>query len=181
LIAGLSDMLKQQSRSSDPQTDERLSLIASVSRRSVDAMSDIVWAINPNRDHLSDLAQRMRRFASEVFSSRGIRFRFDAPDSARDTRITADVRREVFLIFKEGANNAARHSCCTEVEITLRIDRGMLVLKLSDNGKGIDATRADGGEGMFTMRKRAEKLGGKLTVISSADTGTTLILNAFLK
>jgi len=31
------------------------------------------------------------------------------------------------------------------------------------------------------MRKRAEKLGGKLTVISSADTGTTLILNAFLK
>src|SRR5262249_23065480 len=158
---------------SDPQTGERLSLIASVSRRSVDAMSDIVWAVNPNRDRLSDLTQRMRRFASEVVSSRGIRLRFDAPDSDRDTRITANVRREVLLIFKEGVNNAARHSSCTEMEIMLRIDRGMIVLKLSDNGKGFDATRADVGEGMFTMRKRAEKLGGRLTIISSADTGTT--------
>ena len=50
LIAGLSDVLRQQAPSSDPQVSERLSLIASVSRRSVDAMSDIVWAINPNRD-----------------------------------------------------------------------------------------------------------------------------------
>jgi len=147
----------------------------------VDAMSDIVWAVNPNRDHLSDLTQRMRRFASEVFSARGIRFHFDEPDSARDTRIAAEVRREVFLIFKEGANNIARHSCCTEVEITLQIDRRMIVLKLSDNGNGFDASRTGGGEGMFTMRKRAEKLGGKLTVISTPGIGTTLILNAVLK
>ena len=181
LIAGVSDVLQQQVPSSDPKIGERLSLIASVSRRSVDAMSDIVWAVNPNRDHLSDLTQRMRRFASEVFSSRGIRFRFDAPDSARDTRITADVRREVLLIFKEGANNAARHSCCTEVEVTLQIDRGMIVLKVSDNGRGFDPTSPNVGEGMFTMRERAEKLGGKLTVISSVGTGTTLILNAVLK
>ena len=181
LIAGLSDVVRQQARSSDPQIDERLSLIALVSRRSVDAMSDIVWAVNPKRDHLSDLTQRMRRFASDVFSSRGIQYHFDAPDSARDTRITADVRREVFLLFKEGVNNAARHSGCTEVEISLQIDRGMIVLKLSDNGRGFDADRSDGGEGLFSMRKRAAKLGGKLTVISNRGNGTTLVVNAVLK
>jgi signal transduction histidine kinase len=43
---------------------EPLSMIANLSRELVDSMNDIVWAINPKRDRLSDLSQRMRRFAS---------------------------------------------------------------------------------------------------------------------
>src|SRR5262249_11145760 len=40
--------------------------IAQISRESVASMGDIVWAIDPSRDHLIDLVQRMRRFAGEV-------------------------------------------------------------------------------------------------------------------
>ena len=91
LIAGLSDVLRQQASSSDPQVSERLSLIASVSRRSVDAMSDIVWAINPNRDHLGDLTQRMRRFAAETLDARGIKFRFDSPGLDHGAKVTGST------------------------------------------------------------------------------------------
>ena len=38
-----------------------------VSNELVDAMSDIVWAINRKKDHLQDLIQRMRRFASDLY------------------------------------------------------------------------------------------------------------------
>jgi hypothetical protein len=53
---------------------DRLSLIAEVSRNSVDAMSDIVWAVNPRNDHLADLIRRMRRFASDSLDARNIAF-----------------------------------------------------------------------------------------------------------
>ena len=181
LIAGLSDVLRQQASSSDPQVSERLSLIASVSRRSVDAMSDIVWAINPNRDHLGDLTQRMRRFATETLGSRGIEFRFDSSGIDHNTKAPADLRREVFLIFKEGVNNIARHSHCTFADFTIESEGGMVLLKMSDNGVGFEAPNADWGQGLSSMRERAEKVGAELNLISSPGHGATLIVKAPLK
>ncbi|HMB29282.1 MAG TPA: two-component regulator propeller domain-containing protein, partial [Blastocatellia bacterium] len=181
LIAGLSDVLRQQAPSSDPQVSERLSLIASVSRRSVDAMSDIVWAINPNRDHLSDLTQRMRRFATETLGSRGIEFRFDSPGLEHDIKVSAEVRREVFLIFKEGVNNIARHSHCAFADFKIEREGGMVMLKMSDDGVGFEAPNADWGQGLDSMRKRAEKVGAELSLISSPGHGATLTVKAPLK
>src|SRR5262249_38491712 len=112
LIAGLSDVLRQHAGRVAPQMTEQLSLIATVSHRSVDAMSDIVWAINPRKDHLRDLTQRMRRFCSDTLTAHQIRFNFVAPSTEPDLKLGADLRREVFLIFKESVNNLARHAAC---------------------------------------------------------------------
>ena len=52
-----------------PVFRESLSSIAEASRESVGAMSDIVWAVNPRKDRLSELIKRMRRFGSDVLSA----------------------------------------------------------------------------------------------------------------
>ena len=77
-IAILSEVARQQV-GRDTSVGEPLAVIAGASRDLVDSMSDIVWAINPNKDQLSDLVQRMRRFASDLFTARQIEFRFQAP------------------------------------------------------------------------------------------------------
>ena len=176
LIAGLSEMLNSQVRNTNGQIAERLSVIASVSRRSVDAMSDIVWAVNPKRDNVVDLSHRMRRFASDTLGARNIEFHLDAPNVDRNTRVNAEIRREVFLIFKEGINNIARHSGCGRARSELRIERGTLVLKLSDDGRGFQTGTGSPGHGLESMKRRAEKLGGELTMSSSDGHGTKLEL-----
>src|SRR5262249_7779122 len=93
--------------------------IARISRESVAAMSDIVWAINPRRDSLRDLVRRMRGFASEVFTSRNIEFHFHAPDPEQDIKLGPDLRRDIYLIFKEAVNNIVRHADCARAEIEL--------------------------------------------------------------
>jgi|ERR1041384_646342 ligand-binding sensor domain-containing protein/signal transduction histidine kinase len=178
LIAGLSEVLGQQARSVDSRMADRLSQIAAVSRRSVDAMSDIVWAVNPKHDRLIDLSQRMRRFASDSFTARDIQLRFKAPDKQHDIKIGAEIRREVFLIFKEAVHNAVRHSGCKSAEVALEINRRMIVLRVSDDGTGFDQKSVVDGHGLTNMKERAEKISGELAVNSRAGAGSEIILKA---
>jgi signal transduction histidine kinase len=52
----------------DKNADSRLLLnsIAMISRESVGSMSDIVWAVNPQKDSVLELVRRMRLYAEEI-------------------------------------------------------------------------------------------------------------------
>ena len=177
LIAMVSEVATGQSDQLDPKMKEWFSTIASTSRDTVDAMSDIVWAVNPQRDHLTELTHRMRRFAEDILGARDIVITFRAPDPGRDFRIGADLRREIFLIFKEGINNTVRHSESTRVEVELWVAGGWLTLQVKDNGCGFDASEACQGNGLPNMRSRAKRLGGTLQICSSPNgAGTALTL-----
>jgi len=188
-IAILSEVISQRVPADNAPVIEPLSVIAGTSREMVDSMSDIVWAINPQRDHLSDLTHRMRRFASDILSARDIGFRFRAPDPEQDIRLGADLRREVYLIFKECVNNLVKHSECREAELELRIVNHWIVLRISDDGCGFDAETQPGqpsngnghgvslgGHGLLSMRRRAAALGGTFEVKSERGRGTTSTL-----
>jgi ligand-binding sensor domain-containing protein/signal transduction histidine kinase len=177
-IAILSEVVSHQVKHDTAYVREPLAKIAGTSRELVDSMSDIVWAINPAKDQLSDLTQRMRRFASDILTARNIEFRFRAPSVEEYLKVGADVRRQVFLIFKEGINNLVRHSACTEVDVELRIDGRHLLLTLKDNGKGFDPALLAEGHGLMSMRARAESIGGRLEIISGNGDGTAVSLMA---
>ncbi|MBV9209254.1 MAG: ATP-binding protein, partial [Acidobacteria bacterium] len=182
-IAIMSEVVSQRIDRSNEKVTEPLSLIAGTSREMVDAMSDIVWAINPKRDHLSDLTQRMRRFASDVLNARDISFHFRVPADAKDIRLGADLRREVYLIFKESVNNLVKYSECTEAELEFRLEGEWLIIKVADNGVGFDVAHATngnhrgmGGHGLASMRRRAENLGGSYLIESEKGKGTRVTL-----
>jgi len=175
-VSVLSEVISRRVKS-DPSVAEPLATIGSVSRDLVDSLNDIVWAINPRRDHLSDLTQRMRRFASDVFTARDIEFTFRAPRSEHDVAIGADMRRDVFLIFKESVNNIVRHSHCSRADISFEVAGGMLRLRVADNGQGMNGQANGEGNGLLSMRQRATNLGGTLDVISNNGAGTTINLS----
>jgi ligand-binding sensor domain-containing protein/two-component sensor histidine kinase len=179
-IAVLSEIARHESDSRSPVA-ERLTAIASAARELVDSMSDIVWVIKPDRDQLSDLTQRMRRFASDVLTSRGIALTFRAPEDDQRLPIGADLRRHVFLIFKECVNNAARHSECAAVDIELDIVGGWLKLTISDNGKGFDPENVDDGNGVTNIRDRAASLRGQVRFDSGNGVGTRIVVTIPLK
>jgi signal transduction histidine kinase len=173
-ISLLGEVVSRRVGAAEPSMVEPLSSIASLSRELVDSMSDIVWAINPDKDHLSDLSQRMRRFASDVLTARQIEFRFLTPDHERDVSVGANHRRELFLVFKEAINNMVRHSGCSRAELEFRAGPEGLVLIVSDNGSGFDVAAASGGHGLASMRERIEALGGTAEVVSHPGQGTLL-------
>ncbi|HEX2489000.1 MAG TPA: two-component regulator propeller domain-containing protein [Blastocatellia bacterium] len=153
-----------------------LQSIAELARESVGSMSDIIWAINPERDSLIDLTRKMRQHAEEVFTLRDIELKFTAPDAAQDLKCDVNVRRDLYLVFKESVNNAARHSGCSKVEVELRVEGASLTLTVSDNGRGFDPAARTEGNGLLSTRRRAAALGGELILESRAGGGASVRL-----
>jgi ligand-binding sensor domain-containing protein/signal transduction histidine kinase len=173
-IALLSEVANEQQNGNGRQEDSPLASIARIARESVGSMSDIVWAINPDRESFLDLTRKVRQHADEVFTLRDINLHFNAPSTNDGLRLSVDVRRDLLLIFKEAVNNAARHSRCTEVRIDLQVDGTMLLLTIVDNGIGFDPSVESGGQGLRSMRRRATMLGG-IFEINTRTRGQTIV------
>jgi ligand-binding sensor domain-containing protein/signal transduction histidine kinase len=178
-ITLLSEVARQQSNVGGDERSENnspLAAIARISRESVASMSDIVWAINPQRDSFRDLVRRMRPFAEEIFTLRGVALVFNVSGDVSNLKLGADVRRDLFLFFKEAVNNAARHSRCTRVEIHLSVESSWISLLVVDNGIGFDTSLESSGQGLAGLRRRAEALGGSIEIKSRVGEGTSIRL-----
>jgi ligand-binding sensor domain-containing protein/two-component sensor histidine kinase len=162
----------------EPQTAVAfIQQVSATSRTLVDAMSDIVWAINPARDRFSDLVHRMRRFANDLCADGSIRLQFHVPPAGRDVPLGDDVRRHVYLVFKECLHNVIRHSGAEEVVAEIRTRSGWLELEIRDNGVGFDPhAAADHGHGLQSMEQRAAVVRGRLTIDSRPGGGTRIQL-----
>jgi len=175
-IAILSEVAQRKIENGDTPGVRPLSEIATVSGELVDSMSDIVWAINPKHDHLSNLEHRMRRFATDVLSARNIDLEFRETAMQPDLRLGGEIRRQIFLIFKEAISNIARHSGASLAVVEFGVMQECLVLRVTDNGTGFDPAAGSDGNGLANMRKRASDLGGAATFESQSDRGTTITL-----
>jgi signal transduction histidine kinase len=86
------------------------------------------------------------------------------------------VRDEVYRIGYEAIRNAEMHSKGTRLKVELKYTQDLAV-RISDNGCGIDSSAIkDGHFGLVGMRERAERIGGKLTLVSSPVSGTEITL-----
>jgi signal transduction histidine kinase/ligand-binding sensor domain-containing protein len=87
------------------------------------------------------------------------------------------VRDEVYRIGYEAIRNSFKHSRGKRLEVRLKYAQD-LAISVKDDGCGIDpAILANGKQGHFGlqgMRERAERIGGKLTLISSPRHGTEI-------
>jgi signal transduction histidine kinase len=93
-------------------------------------------------------------------------------DSAALPALPPAVEVAGYHIAVEAVHNAIRHASPTRIAVTLTHRPDSLLLAVSDDGRWADP--ADGsGQGLTTMRRRAEEIGGRLTVTTGA-VGTTL-------
>ncbi|MBV9304006.1 MAG: hypothetical protein JOY62_11250 [Acidobacteriaceae bacterium] len=177
-IAILSEVARQGSTANrlDPLSD-----IAHLSRESVESISDIVWAIDPEQDRLGDLTNRMRHFANDLFGNNGVSVQFRTGSGQEHVEIDAAMRRQIFLIFKELLHNCLRHSGCSVIEIEFSVNAGWLSLKIHDNGQGFEPSAIVNGHGLRSMEARAKQLGGWMRLDSVPGRGTRAEINVPLR
>lgn len=87
--------------------------------------------------------------------------------------IPSRVEDQLYRIAQEALTNAHRHSQATEIDLRLRCSSGAVVLTVGDNGQGLNPDKpATDRQGILGMRERARLVGGRVTIVSRAGTGT---------
>jgi ligand-binding sensor domain-containing protein len=152
--------------------------IGTMSREIITTLSDVVWSIDSRNDTVGDLIDRMRDFLETVFPAGSIHIDFQTKGLHFDQKITQALRQNIYLIFKEAVNNAAKHSGGDEVKISMINGDGKFKMEIVDNGAGIKVDERHGGHhGIENMKMRAKRIGGELT-INNLDRGTSVTLVA---
>jgi signal transduction histidine kinase/ligand-binding sensor domain-containing protein len=173
-IALMSDSVTTTSRISAGDNSQ-LQVIARTARDMVADLRDIVWAIDPDADRLSDVVTRMRDTASALLHDVSITFQVN-PQRDLSRVIGMAARRDLYLIFKELLHNVARHSRAQNVRIELESMGHEIRLVVADDGVGFDPGGLQSGTGLKSMRERASRLGGDLQLDSEPGKGTTATL-----
>jgi len=84
----------------------------------------------------------------------------------------------IFRIFQELLTNIVRHANASRVSISLRKRRGMLILEVQDNGRGISENEKFKANsfGLLGVRERVALLGGKSSIKGVQGQGTTVTI-----
>ncbi|MEO5571534.1 MAG: tetratricopeptide repeat protein [Bacteroidia bacterium] len=157
--------------------------IGNNSREMMENMSDIVWSINPGKDDLQQISNRMQAVATNLFAQKDIATEFLMEDKLGTVLIPMQARKNIYLIFKEAINNLAKYAECKNVTVQFLNQNNNLILKISDNGKGFDTTAQKnaarnnlGGNGLPNMLLRANEINSELKIHSVLNKGTEIIL-----
>jgi signal transduction histidine kinase len=158
--------------------------IAQTSRQILRSLDEIVWTVNPGKDHLESLANYLSSWAQDFCRQAGLRCELDLPDELPEIEVSSHWRHQVFLTAKEALRNVVQHAAAHRVQLVLRIEGDHLRLAIADDGRGLvresspsstDGSRL-GGNGLRNMRARAAQLQGELILVSHPGQGTSVTL-----
>ena len=126
----------------------------------------------------NDLAKALQRATEDCLVPGSMAVNFSVIGDAKT--MLPIVRDEIYRIGYETIRNACAHSSASQLEVELTYGQD-LSLRIADNGVGIDSAVSEkekaGYFGLQKIQERAGRIGGKLALLSSSDSGTEIKLS----
>ena len=164
---------KLEKASAPEEISGTLEKIGHSAQTTLEAMDDIIWSINPEKDTWQDLLVRMKEFAIPLTEAKEIFLDLNS-DAGDYNRLPVFLRRNVFLIFKEVITNSVKHADSSKIQVDIKIRDDRFFMMIKDDGKGFDINNKNNRNGIHNLHNRAALVKGKLEIISSSGKGTTI-------
>lgn len=180
-ISILTELAKRHA-GENPDIEEPLRKITELSRDAISNFSEIIWAVNPKNDRIPNAVAYIREYVQKTLNDTPIQCVIDYPDEIPSTVLSAEVRRNIFLVIKEAIHNVAKHSSATKVRVKLEVDAARLRYEIEDNGIGcsVDAN-SEKGNGLSNMKSRISEIGGEFVIESGAGTKVSFVVPLFIE
>jgi two-component system, NarL family, sensor histidine kinase UhpB len=153
--------LKQALEGDPDEVRERIEDAQEAARSSLDEVRRIAQRLRPGVLDDLGLVSALTAYAANFERRTAIRvtrsFEPSLPSLSKEAELA------VYRIAQESLTNAARHAEATEVELTLERSPAGVLLRIADDGKGLNGVRPDGG-GVRGMRERAILVGADFSL-----------------
>jgi len=162
-------LARNQLRRDHSLAELTLQEVQSDGRRALESLQDLVRGIHPplltNRGLLDAVQERTARLPIPAEVS--------ADGLATGMRFSPDVEGAAYFFCSEALGNVIKHAQASRAWVRFECTQDRLVVEVRDDGKGFapdSVTR----HGLRGPQDRIEALGGRMSVTSTVDTGTTL-------
>lgn len=151
--------------------------IARSLREAIDDMRLAIDALGAADADLQAALANLRYRIEPRIRAAGIELDWCVPHDLPAPVVGAHASLQMLRVVQESISNALKHSGASCITVSELIERGSLVLAVSDNGHGMRShDRANPGRGLVNMRKRARSIGADLDFVSIGS-GTSVTLS----
>lgn len=177
VLSGVKLQLGVLRERADAPTAEQLDHALALMDTGIRGIRDLTNALRPALLDDLGLLPALRAIVTRFGEQGDIDTRFQAPPTVPSLTDEAEVA--LFRSLQEALANVARHASATEVDVRVALEDGGVVLRVRDDGSGLDEdtvqhAERNGRMGLAGMRERISALGGSVTVDGADGAGTTV-------
>jgi PAS domain S-box-containing protein len=124
-----------------------------------------------------DLSMALQHMLALLTQNQAMRVRLAVEDRAAKA-VSAEQSLHLFLVIQEAVSNCIQHGRAQEAQVSLKMLKQGVRLSIRDNGRGFNPAAAKrAGHGLTNMAARAQKIGGRFTIVSKVNEGTRVVLD----
>lgn len=161
-----------------PGARENLEMARRMVRFSRAEVRHSLWNLESQLLKDGDLGAAIKEIARQMSAGSATKVAVEVSDA--NWPLPAAVDHHLLRCTQEAVSNALKHSGAQNIRVKLNYGADQVVLTVTDDGCGFDATQvmthAGTHLGMRNLRSRARKMKGQLTITSQPGQGTTISL-----
>ena len=150
--------------------------VVEVLRECVDDLRLVIDSLEPVGHDLVSLLATMRYRLGKRLQVGGLTLEWDVQDLPPLTWLEPPDALHVLRLMQEALTNVLKHARANRVRMVTRHHGTYVEIRVEDDGDGFDVNNAQRGRGLKSQLRRAQRLGGSLSIDSSPGNGTRLSL-----
>ncbi|MES1215322.1 MAG: two-component regulator propeller domain-containing protein, partial [Bacteroidota bacterium] len=99
-------------------------------------MKEVIWSLNAENDDMASLISFIQKQARDLLQNYPGDFTMEIPEKIPEIDISGEARRNIYLAVKEALHNIIKHSGAGKIDLTISCNEKMIIITVSDNGKG---------------------------------------------
>ena len=158
---------------SDAEIVSKIVKVTTLAREAISSVKRIMERLRPEILDELGLEEAIKFYAEEFGERNGVDINFTFHSGIT---LSKDSSHTIFRIIQESLTNISRHANATRLYISLNIIENNIVVRVADNGIGIqrDEIESKKSWGIISMRERAQSLGGTFEMYSEPGDGTVI-------
>ena len=175
-VSALLEAMSSLEATNQPLREDLLDHARSQVRSTINEARQAVWNLRHQGERCDDMLIRLERLASQIQADFGIEVR--CREGGNPIPIPDTMARELLMIAREAAQNAALHAAPTHVDICLQWQANCTSITVTDDGTGFAPALSDQAAGLHYgiagMRERVKQMKGEFTLQSEIGRGTVV-------
>jgi signal transduction histidine kinase len=144
-------------------------------REGLNEIRRIVWDMRPEQIEKASLVEAVEELAARWSAENSVLVKMKVTGTPRFLPPSAETA--LLRISQEAMHNITKHAQAKNVNITFSFMEDIFVMDITDDGLGLDPSKASDGFGLKTMRDRIEELSGIFTIESEQGRGTAIAVS----